>query len=55
MVKSMCDYYGELKKHRRKISHDQYRTLKGQIRSGQGEAAMKGLQTILKRKKAVPV
>ena len=50
-VKFMCDYYFELKKHKSKLSHDQYRLLKGQIRSGQGEAAMKGLQTILNRRR----
>lgn len=47
----MFDYYKELKKHKAKLTQQQYLLLKGQIRSGQYNAAMKGLQTILNRKK----
>ncbi len=39
-----------LKANRRILSYMQYKTLKGQILSGNSGAAMKGLTTILKAK-----
>ena len=38
----------ELKAHKNKLTPQQYRTIKGQILSGNTEAAMKGLNKILK-------
>ena len=34
------------------LTRQQYKTLKGQILAGNGEAALKGLQKILRRRKA---
>ena len=33
----------------RRLTRQQYRTLRGQVLSGEGEAALKGLRTILER------
>lgn len=41
--------YELLRRSRPKLSRQQYRTLSGQIRAGETEAAMKGLETIIKR------
>lgn len=38
----------ELKAHKDKLTQQQYRTIKGQILSGNVDAAMKGLSRILK-------
>lgn len=35
--------------HERRLTKQQYRTLRGQARAGDGEAALKGLLTILER------
>ena len=40
-----------LKKHRRMLTHQQYQTLKGQILAGNADGAMRGLESILKRRK----
>lgn len=39
----------DLKKYRDVLTKQQYRTLKGQIISGDKDAAMKGLNKLLKR------
>ena len=39
----------DLKRHKKHLTKQQYRTLKGQILVGDKEAAMKGLKKILKR------
>lgn len=41
--------YELLRRSRPKLSRQQYRTLSGQIRAGESEAAVKGLETIIKR------
>ena len=46
----MCDYYQKLKRYKRFLTKQQYSVLKGQIKCGQGDAAMVGLKTILNRK-----
>lgn len=33
----------------RRLTRQQYRTLRGQVLAGEGEAALKGLRTILER------
>lgn len=40
----------ELKKYRNQITRQQVRTLAGQIKSGQIEAAMKGIDKIIKKR-----
>lgn len=37
--------------HERRLTKQQYRTLRGKILAGDSEAAMKGLRTILNRRK----
>lgn len=44
------NYYEILKKNRDELTKQQYLLLKGQIKSGDGEGAMKGIRTILRRK-----
>lgn len=39
-----------LRRSRSKLSKQQYKTLSGQIRAGESDAAIKGLDTIIKRK-----
>lgn len=39
----------DLKQHKESLTKQQYRTLKGQIIAGYKEAAMKGLNKLLKR------
>ena len=38
-----------LKGYRRRLTHQQYATLRGQILAGDGNAAMKGLAKIMER------
>ena len=38
-----------LNRNRRRITRQQYKTIKGQILSGDADAALKGLQKILQR------
>ena len=45
-VNAVC----RLKAYRRVLTHQQYQTLKGQILAGDHEGAMRGLDTILKRR-----
>jgi hypothetical protein len=45
-VNAVC----RLKAYRRVLTHQQYQTLKGQILSGNADGAMRGLETILKRR-----
>lgn len=40
-------YYRLLKKHKRELTKAQYSTIKGQIRKGDYEAAMKGLNRLI--------
>lgn len=42
--------YSRLRRMKKFISKDQARIIKGQIRAGQIEGAMKGMDTILKRR-----
>ena len=46
----MMNIYQILKKYKNQLTKQQYKTLKGQILSGDKEAAMKGLNKLLKRK-----
>ena len=39
-----------LNNHKKKLTRQQYKTLKGQIQSGNIEGAMKGLKRIMRRK-----
>ena len=39
-----------LKTHRPHLTKQQYRTIKGQIQAGQPEAAMKGLEKLMRKK-----
>ena len=41
--------YELLRRSRHRLTKQQYRTLSGQIRAGEAEAAVKGLETIIKR------
>lgn len=40
-----------LNSYKKHLTQQQYRTLKGQIKAGNEEAAMKGLQRLIRRKK----
>lgn len=42
--------YRELERHRRELTLQQFRTLRGQIKSGDAEGALKGLAAIIRRK-----
>ena len=42
--------YRAVSEHKRTLTLQEYRTLRGQIASGQPEAAMKGLARLLERK-----
>ena len=46
-VNAVC----KLKAYRRVLTHQQYQTLKGQILTGNADGAMKGLDSILQRRK----
>ena len=39
-----------LNTHKRELSQQQYMTIKGQIKAGNEEAAMRGLQRLLRKK-----
>lgn len=41
--------YDLLRRSRHKLTKQQYKTLSGQIKAGEAEAAVKGLETIIKR------
>ena len=43
--------YKHLAKYRGILSKQEIRTLRGQIKAGQADAAMKGLEALLKRRK----
>lgn len=45
----MINYNLELEKHKTNLSKQQYKTLRGQIKAGDGKAMLKGLNKILKR------
>lgn len=45
-VNAVC----RLKAYRRVLTYQQYQALKGQILSGDAKSAMRGLETILKRR-----
>ena len=40
-----------LKAHSSKLSHQQYKTLRGQVLAGDSQGAMKGLKKLMKRMK----
>lgn len=42
----------EINKSKKKLTRQQYRTLRGQIEAGDIEGAMKGLKKLLERKKS---
>ena len=42
--------YKELEAHKRELTRQQYKTLKGQIRAGDEVGAMKGLAALIRRK-----
>lgn len=44
--------YGRLRASKKKLSRQQYKTIKGQIRSGYAEGAMRGLGRILSEVKS---
>ena len=46
-INSIC----RLKAYRRVLTNQQYQTLKGQILAGDADGAMRGLESILKRRK----
>ena len=46
-VNAVC----RLKAYRRVLTHQQYQTLKGQILAGDSVGAMRGLESILQRRK----
>ena len=46
----MGEHLRRLMAHRDELTKQQMKTLKGQILSGHGEAAMRGLDKILRRK-----
>lgn len=46
----MTGAYTELGKYRHLLSRQQVRTLKGQIRAGNEDAAMRGLYKLIKKK-----
>ena len=46
-VNAVC----RLKAYRRVLTHQQYQTLKGQILAGDADGAMRGLDSILQRRK----
>lgn len=41
----------QLKASRHQLTKQQFKTLRGQLRAGNGEDALKGLRTILKRQR----
>ena len=43
--------YKSLAKYRDTLTNQEIRTLRGQIKAGQAEAAMKGLKALLERKR----
>lgn len=43
--------YAELKKHKDKLTAQQYRTLKGQITAGDPDGAMRGLDRLIARER----
>ena len=40
--------YIEIKRHRNRLTKQQYKTLKGQINAGNPDGALKGLENILR-------
>lgn len=46
----MINAYKLLKIHKSKLTFQQYRTIKGQIRAGDVEGAIRGLKRVLQRK-----
>lgn len=42
-------YMCALRRHKRLLTKQQYKTIKGQILSGDGEGAMRGIGTIIQR------
>jgi len=42
-------YMWALRRHKRRLTKQQYKTIKGQILSGDGEGAMRGIATIAQR------
>lgn len=49
-MKADNNFWRELKQQKNNMSKQQYRTIKGQAKSGQIDAARKGMKKILRRR-----
>ena len=51
----MMNIYQILKKYKNQLTKQQYKTLKGQVRAGDTQGAIKGLNRLLKRQSELSV